>query len=278
MKLHKSNHRVRFFATLYRTIRFDKPGLIARMSDERMIRVDNFKLLMRQLGITSKAAMARHLEVSDTYVGKLLSGNSGTFGEKTARDIEEKCRKPRFWLDVMHQEGMYTEESLREIAAGANTLMTADEHPMYMGESRKAYLNHESIIHATKFPLAPVLEWARLGADLYRANEEWPASDRREVPTNRDVSSAVKWIVVSDDSLAPTVLPGDMIAIDPGGTPRRDEVTLFKAVNGDFLLRRWRPLPEGNFEAFDESGRAMDGSRHGLTVVGSFVGVFKDRV
>ncbi len=276
--MHKANRLVRLAVTLYRTLRFGKAGLIARMSDERMIRVDNLKLLMRQLGIKTKAAMSRQLGVSDTYVHKLLSGQPGTFGEKTARDIEEACKKPRFWLDVVHSDGEYTEESLREASGNASMLLAGEEYPTYMRDAQSPSQAPQLASHATNFPMAPVVEWARLGDDLYRANNEWPTSDRREVPTTRDVSDAIKWIVVSDDSMAPTVLPGDLIAVDPHGSPKRDEVTLMRAATGEFLLRRWRPLPGGGFEAFDEAGRVMEGAKHGLTVVGAFVGVFRDRL
>jgi hypothetical protein len=128
------------------------------------------------------------------------------------------------------------------------------------------------------YPMAPILEWARLGVDLYRANKEWPASDLRAVPTTREVSDTVKWVPVIDDALAPKIQPGDLIAIDPQGTPARDEVALFQATDGSFMLRRWRPLPGGGFEAVDSSGHAMDSQRHGLRCVGSFAGLFRDKV
>lgn len=128
------------------------------------------------------------------------------------------------------------------------------------------------------YPMAPVIEWARLGVDLYRANREWPASDLRAVPTTRDVSDTVKWVPVIDDALAPKIQPGDLIAIDPQGTPGRDEVALFQATDGTFMLRRWRPLSGGGFEAVDSAGHALDSVRHGLRCVGSFAGLFRDKV
>lgn len=131
---------------------------------------------------------------------------------------------------------------------------------------------------ARTYPLAPTIAWARLGADLYRANDQWPASDLRAVPTTRNVSDAVKWVPVNDDRLSPKVLPGDHVAIDPYGLPKRDEIALFMTPEGEFLLRRWRPLPENSFEAYDEFGLVLDGARHRLRVVGVLVGLYREAV
>jgi len=132
-------------------------------------------------------------------------------------------------------------------------------------------------VDVTLFPMAPVVAWARLGDDLLKANQEWQAGDLKAVPTTRDVSDKVKWLPVADDALAPKILPGDLIAIDPEGQPQRDEIALFKTPEGSYMLRRWRPLPGGGFEAFDALGRALDSERHGLQCVGACVGLFQEK-
>lgn len=131
---------------------------------------------------------------------------------------------------------------------------------------------------ARTYPLAPTIAWASLGADLYRANDQWPTSDLRAVPTTRNVSDAVKWVPVIDDRLSPKVLPGDHVAIDPYGLPKRDEIALFMTPEGEFLLRRWRPVPVDSFEAYDEFGLVLDGERHRLKVVGVLVGLYREAV
>lgn len=249
---------------------------MARMSDERMIRADNLRLLMKQHNLT-KAELARQLETSDTYVQKLLSGKPGTFGEKAARRVEESFKKPRFWMDMVHAGGEYSHASLEEqrIEPDAERgLMLRVTEDAGASRSYDAAVNAGAI----SFPTAPVIEWARLGVDLFKANAEWPASDRKAVPTQRSVSDQVKWIPVHDDALAPKILPGDLVAIDPCGEPQRDEVALFRTPDGSFLLRRYQPLAVGGFEAVDAQGRVLDSVRHGLTVVGSLVGMFREKV
>lgn len=241
-----------------------------------MIRIDNFRLLMKQTG-KSKADIARHMKVSDTYVSKLLTGKPGTFGEKAARRIEEVFKKPRFWLDVIHPDGEYGETSVEQEGAGVVLYGTFPSSGVTTGDNRFSGLHAEEA-RDTRFPMAPVLQWGNLGAELLRANREWPEEELKAVPTAKAVSDKVKWVPVPDDSLAPKVLQGDLIAIDPEGQPQRGEVALFQTTDGEFLLRRFQPLVGEGFEAIDGQGRALDSARHGLRCVGSFVGLFRDSI
>lgn len=125
---------------------------------------------------------------------------------------------------------------------------------------------------------APVIEWARLGVDLYKDNDDWPAEGRRIIATGKAVSNKVKWLEVKDDTLAPKVQTGDMVAVDPAGTPRMDGLVLAKAADGTYILRFWRPLAGGKFELFDGSGRTMDSDRHGLEVAAAFVCLQRDNI
>lgn len=236
---------------------------MGRMSDERMIRVDNLRLLMKTTG-QNKAEVARLMAVSDAYVRKLLSGLPGTFGEKAARKVEEAFKKPRFWLDVPHAGGEYTneEDQIRST-------------PPTVGEELPEY-NQHSGNHPARFPLAPVLRWPHLGDDLHKANTEWPERDLRPVPLVRTTSKSIKWIPVIDDALAPKILPGDLVAVDPECMPARDQVALFKTGDGAFMLRRYRPLANGGFEAIDSTGDKLDCERYGLTVVALVCGLFRD--
>lgn len=79
-----------------------------------------------------------------------------------------------------------------------------------------------------------------------------------------------KLVPVTDDSLAPRLIVGDMVAIDPDNkSPKRGQVTLFRStVDGEFFLRRFQPLAHPDFEAVDAKGAAMDSKRHGLEIVG----------
>jgi len=76
---------------------FTPAGSIARMSDERMIRIDNLRLFMSQKK-WAPADLARELDVSDSYISALLNGKK-PFGERTARKMEARLGMHSKWLD-----------------------------------------------------------------------------------------------------------------------------------------------------------------------------------
>lgn len=122
-----------------------------------------------------------------------------------------------------------------------------------------------------KHKLAPVVEWERLGELLNKDNDDWPQEELHIVATSKQTSKKVKWLEVKDDLLAPKVVIGDKVAIDPEALPKMDGLVLVKAADGSHMLRFWRPLADGGFEVFDSAGRTMDSVRHGLQVAGFFV-------
>lgn len=127
------------------------------------------------------------------------------------------------------------------------------------------------------FRHAPVVAWASLGEVLNRDNDEWPIEAMREIHTTKSISRKTKWVEVQDDLLAPKVLKGDMVAIDPeGAAPKMDGLVLALAADGSHMLRFWRPLAGGAFEVFDGAGRTMDSIRHGITIAGVFVTLQRD--
>lgn len=85
------------FGQVVRTVLFTLAGSIARMSDERMIRIDNLRLFMSQKTWTP-ADLARELGVSDSYISALLNGKK-PFGERTARKMEAALGMHSKWLD-----------------------------------------------------------------------------------------------------------------------------------------------------------------------------------
>lgn len=125
---------------------------------------------------------------------------------------------------------------------------------------------------------APVVAWARLGDDLRKPNEDWPAEAMRAINSTKPMSGLVKWVEVQDDLLAPRVLKGDWVAVDPDGAPRMDSLVLAKAADGSYMLRFYRPLAGGAFEVIDGAGRTMDSLRHGIQVEAAFVTLQRDWV
>lgn len=85
------------FGQAVRTNLFIQTGSIARMSDERMIRIDNLRLFMSQKK-WAPADLARELGVSDSYISALLNAKK-PFGERTARKMESRLGMHSKWLD-----------------------------------------------------------------------------------------------------------------------------------------------------------------------------------
>lgn len=125
---------------------------------------------------------------------------------------------------------------------------------------------------------APVVAWARLGDDLRKPNEDWPAEAMRAINSTKPMSGLVKWVEVQDDLLAPRVLKGDWVAVDPDGAPRMDSLVLAKAADGSYMLRFYRPLAGGAFEVIDGAGRTMDSLRHGIQFEAAFVTLQRDNI
>lgn len=126
------------------------------------------------------------------------------------------------------------------------------------------------------FRRVPVVAWDRLGEVLTKRNEEVPGGATRVLSVSAPTSNKVKWVEVQDDLLAPKVLKGDLIAVDPEGAPRMDSLVLAVAADGTYMLRFWRPLAGGAFEVFDGAGRTMDSIRHGIEVAAAFVTLQRD--
>lgn len=125
---------------------------------------------------------------------------------------------------------------------------------------------------------APVISWSTLGDDLKKSNDAWSQDELHPVPTLQKISNRTKWLPVKDDSLSPKVIHGDLVAVDPEVKPTRDQIALFATTDNEHFLMRYRPLPSGDFEAYDGTGRVLDSQRHGLSIVATCVGLFRDKI
>lgn len=242
------------------------------MGDDRMTRVENLNQLMKQRG-WNKADLGRAIGTSDTYAGALAEGKK-SFGERSARNIEIKLGIPKGWLDQHHDGGSDTHHASHSASEpDASYLLQKDGDTPTLSHPIQA--EHAC---ATNAILAPEIEWGSLGAELYKDNDDWPVNDRRIVPTSKTISNSTKWLLVKDDVLSPKVLPGDRVAIDPHHPPSNERLALIKCADGSHILRLWRPLANSEFEVFDSAGRILDSKRHGLSVVGSVVGLYRELI
>lgn len=127
----------------------------------------------------------------------------------------------------------------------------------------------------TKTGRAPVVAWARIGEDVLKDPLEMGGAETLDYVQIGTPGRLTKLITVCDDSLAPRLNIGDMVAIDPDNrSPERGQVALFRSTaDGRYFLRRYQPLVPPAFEAVDAKGSALDSTRHGLEIIGVRCGV-----
>lgn len=117
---------------------------------------------------------------------------------------------------------------------------------------------------------APVVEWARLGIDLFRDNDEVVAKSHEAIPENAKPKRNTKWVEVEADMPRLMLARGDMVLITPISGPleaKEMRVHLFRTVAGSYFLGTFRRLAKG-FEAIPESGPSLESEKHGVEVVG----------
>lgn len=97
------------------------------------------------------------------------------------------------------------------------------------------------------------------------------ARPSRPFVTDQAISKRCFFVVQPTSDLEPTILQGDILLVDVANkSPKRDQIALFRMINGDFTFMRFRPTVDG-FEAYNSQGAVLDSKRHGLTVEGTCV-------
>lgn len=249
------------------------------MSSERMIRVDNLKLLKKQLTLTDKdiAVAVGLAEKSAGRIGKILAGKL-PFTEDLRERIEKAYGLTHKWLDEVHDGAEYSEESEAEIQAIRAAQAALHKAKGGATHSRKHGGGHsdeaQDLSHAkitdngTTAQRAPFIEWGRLVVELFVSNEVVQAE--RSLPVPGEASDKCKWTQVEQDHPRLRIMRGDVIALDPVGdaTPLLSgKVYLFQDETGALILAEYRPLANKDFEAIPDSGLPLEKKRHGLKVL-----------
>lgn len=199
-----------------------------------------------------------------------------SFGDKKAKTLTEQIGLHRRWFDFPIGTNIERTDWLRDFYGDDATASEADRLRGHdVSEKSTLILEHSS---SNTFKRAPVVAWACLGDDLRKPNENWPAEAMRVIYSTKPMSGLVKWIEVVDDLLAPRVVRGDIVVVDPDGKPMVDSPVLVRLSDGTHVLRFYRPLAGDAFEVFDGAGRTMDSVRHGIVVAATFVTLSRDSV
>lgn len=255
-------------------------GLTARMSEERMIRRDNLKLLMKERG-WKKADLARELQFTDVYASRLVEGKV-SFGEKAARKIERFTGKPHGWLDAVHLGGTYESDPLLDAP-----LSTGDEPPISVKQPIPVYrgvaagqVDVVSDAHGKKPQRAPVVAWAALEKSVLTPNREWPDEAMTSFIAIEAVEQASDFTKLARvlDSPFPHIEVGDHVAIDPQQPPWDGCMVVIRTTGGRVMLRRYRALAASGFEAVCPNEMPLDSVRHGIALVGVVVSLIKSQI
>lgn len=222
-----------------------------------MIRRDNLRLLMKQ-NRWSKADLAREIDKTDAYVAKLLRPGE-SFGEKTARAIEQRAGKQRGWLDQVHLDGDYTDETLvgdadvPKVSEG-----TASYHTGYGSDS-----------------LIPVLTWERITM-LGLENSSAELTGVEVAPSEGPVGAYTKWVVMPDNSMTgnPPSIPESTrlkVESEPGKYRLQPgKIVLVSDKHGTRYIRKYKPVSTNHFlaEPMNSDYATLDSQRDGLVVLG----------
>lgn len=249
------------------------------MSDERMIRAENLKLLKKRL-VKNNKEFGELMGWTGAYVGKLCERKT-PFTEKTARLIEERNELPKGWLDEVH---MGSEEARRATSA-KGAIRGADAAPLDAIRSKLggniSYLRTDSsdpgpltlrehVPAAKSHGLAPVVEWASLGVGLYKEDMELGAAAYIAAP--EDSPPDTKWYIVDTDMPRFRIKRGNKVAIarlDSADGCADGDLNLFMTASGAYFLGEFRRLLVG-YEAIPDTGLPLDSERHGVKVVGEW--------
>lgn len=223
-----------------------------------MIRIDNLKLLMR-LNSWSPADLARRVRKSDSYISQLLTGKKN-FGEKSARSIEERCGKPRYWLDAVHDELDYTSVG----NSSENVGVTNDSHS---NQSESPALPPQ-VTHGDDGRLLPVVPWEYLYMlDADNSSRELLACE--QAPAYGPASIKAKWIIMPDDSMTAQYHKGCRLKIEPRSHADPGKLIVVKDKHGSFFVRLMRVISDSHFEAHatNPGFGTLDSKRDGLVIV-----------
>lgn len=214
----------------------------------------------------SKTTLARAIGISYQAVKKVLDGGSHSLSAENNSKAARFLGVSSHWLATGDGQ-MLAAQAAAPSHQGGGVAPMSEKSPLILEQSS-----------SNTFKRAPVVAWACLGDDLRKPNENWPAEAMRVIYSTKPMSGLVKWVEVMDDLLAPRVLRGDIVVVDPEGKPMVDSPVLVRLSDGTHVLRFYRPLAGDAFEVFDGAGRTMDSVRHGIVVAATFVTLSRDSV
>lgn len=236
---------------------------MARMSDERMNRIDNLRLLMQQ-NQWNQADLVRALGKSDAYVSKLLNRKT-SFGEKAARAIEDKCNKPRGWLDQIHENVAYSADGSSPSVEVRDSASPAKYH------EAKSLPGIELVGLSPADTLLPVITWEGIEM-LALLNDDPRVADLPHAPAEGVAGPCVKWVILHDESGGERFRPGSRLKVTTNvekTQPLAGRIVIVRDMQGEHYLRRYVSVTTTRFKAepLNDGYATLDSQTEQLKVV-----------
>lgn len=227
--------------------------------------------------ITGVNSIAERLKLARDLSGHTQESLAGAAGvsQGTIGNIEsDKRRNPRELLAIAKALGVRAEW----LKDGAGDMRARSDNTDIESPNNKSAFSPFVLHHVgdTNLTRAPVIEWARLGTELFTESRLVEAAEYIDTPPGG--SSQCKWFVVDESIPAFRIKRGYKLALDPdlsGHVFVNDDIYLFRDLDGAMLLAEYRKLSDGGFEAVTASGRVLDSGKHGLEVAAIHRGTWK---
>lgn len=193
---------------------------------EHLIRLTRLKSFQK-LKDWSDSELARQIGRSPQQVWSWRKGNR-LIGEKLAREIEEALGMPRFWLDE------------REVVPLS---------PSTLGppSDLKSVNKGDQSVNVTARPM-PIVKWGEL-RDMLDIDNQALAKTAAHLESFAVASPKAKFVQMIDDSMAPTMQPGDHVLLDPAELPKAGDIVLVQLPNKEYFVRAYRLRTAYVFEA-----------------------------
>lgn len=194
---------------------------MSKNDDVQSRRVDALRYYVSKF--ETKAEFGRKYGLEPSYISQLLGGHRG-FGERSARNIEQKMGLPAGTLDkpTTYVSGL---------VSSAN--FVAEDG----GDAYPAPSNVEPAAGPSGKRTAPVISWVQAG-EWAEAHDPYPPGDGEDFEEVPDTAGAnVFWLRVVGDSMTSPVgmsIPeGHLILVDPDQEPENGSLVVAKLTDSD---------------------------------------------
>ncbi len=125
----------------------------------------------------------------------------------------------------------------------------------------------------------PYVLWRRIGGVLLLENDQIEADNGPSLLKPAQSGARVKATTVPDDSLAGELAVGTIVLLDPDYEPTDGDIVLVRMLDDSQHLRIYRKLADGTFDVETTAPRlrTWNSAKHGLAVMATVIGEFRDR-